>query len=46
MSRTRLTQEPRGEAGVERAEPFVLDDARGDAERTAGGAELEADLRG
>lgn len=40
----RLSEKTRGEAGVERAEALVLDDARRDRERAAGGAELKADL--
>lgn len=40
----RLSEKTRGEAGVERAEALVLDDARRDRERAAGGTELKADL--
>jgi hypothetical protein len=39
-----LSEKARGEAGVERAEALVLDDARRDRERAAGGTELKADL--
>ncbi len=39
-----MSEKTRGEAGVERAEALVLDDAGRDRERAAGGAELKADL--
>ena len=39
-----MSEKTRGEAGVERAEALVLDDARRDRERAAGGTELKADL--
>mmetsp|Transcript_11 Transcript_11/g.31 ORF Transcript_11/g.31 Transcript_11/m.31 type:complete len:318 (+) Transcript_11:155-1108(+) len=39
-----LAEETRGETRVEGAEAIVLDDTRGDAEGTAGGTELKANL--